>query len=90
MFFDDNSISIDGSTELSTSDDIKKRFQSYNWNYLKIDGHSFEEINNAIFEAKKSLSPTIIACKTTIGYGSPNKGGKASAHGSPLGQDEIN
>ena len=55
MFFDDNSISIDGSTELSSSDDIKKRFQSYNWNYLKIDGHSFEEINNAIFEAKKSL-----------------------------------
>ena len=89
MFFDDNSISIDGSTELSTSDDIKKRFQSYNWNYLKIDGHSFEEINNSIFEAKKSLYPTIIACKTTIGYGSPNKSGKASSHGSPLGEDEI-
>ena len=89
MFFDDNSISIDGSTNLSTSDDIKKRFESYNWNYLKIDGHNFEEIDNAIIEAKKSLVPTIIACKTIIGYGSPNKSGKSSSHGSPLGEDEI-
>ena len=89
MFFDDNSISIDGSTNLSTSDNIKKRFESYNWNYIKIDGHNFEEIDQAIIEAKKSLLPTIIACKTTIGYGSPNKSGKASSHGSPLGEDEI-
>ncbi len=89
MFFDDNSISIDGSTELSTSDDIKKRFEAYNWNYIKIDGHNFEEINNAILKAKSSLAPTIIACKTTIGYGSPNKSGKASSHGSPLGDEEI-
>ena len=89
MFFDNNSISIDGSTDLSTSDDIKKRFESYNWNYLKIDGHNFDDINNAIIIAKKSNAPTIIACKTSIGYGSPNKSGKASAHGSPLGDDEI-
>ena len=89
MFFDDNSISIDGSTDLSTSDDIKKRFESYNWNYIKIDGHNFNDINNAIIEAKKSLIPTIIACKTTIGFGSPNKSGKASSHGSPLGDEEI-
>ncbi len=89
LFFDDNSISIDGSTDLSTSDDIKKRFESYKWNYIKIDGHNFEEIDNAINQAKKSLTPTIIACKTTIGYGSPNKSGKSSSHGSPLGDDEI-
>jgi len=89
LFFDDNSISIDGSTELSSSDITKKRFESYNWNYLSIDGHNFDEIDNAIKEAKKSSLPTIIACKTVIGYGSPNKSGKASSHGSPLGEDEI-
>ncbi len=89
LFFDDNSISIDGSTKLSTSDDIKKRFESYNWNYIKIDGHNFDEIDKSIIQAKKSLAPTIIACQTKIGYGSPNKSGKASSHGSPLGEDEI-
>ncbi len=89
LFFDDNSISIDGSTDLSTSDNVKERFESYNWNYIKIDGHNFEEIDKAIIEAKKSIAPTIIACKTTIGYGSPNKSGKASSHGSPLGEEEI-
>ena len=89
MFFDDNSISIDGATDLSTSDNVKLRFESYNWNYLEIDGHNFDEINNAIVKAKASLAPTIIACKTKIGYGSPNKSGKASSHGSPLGEDEI-
>ncbi len=89
MFFDDNAISIDGSTELSTSDDIKKRFESYNWNYIRIDGHNFEEIDKAILDAKKSSLPSIIACKTTIGFGSPNKSGKASSHGSPLGEEEI-
>ncbi len=89
MFFDDNSISIDGSTKLSTSDDIKKRFESYNWNYIKVDGHNFKEIDQAIRYAKESKAPSIIACKTIIGFGSPNKSGKAASHGSPLGDDEI-
>ena len=57
MFFDDNSISIDGSTKLSTSDDIKKRFESYNWNYIKVDGHNFKEIDQAIRYAKESKAP---------------------------------
>ena len=89
LFFDDNSISIDGSTDLSTSEDIKKRFESYKWNYIKIDGHNFNEIDNAINIAKESNVPTIIACKTKIGFGSPNKSGKASSHGAPLGEEEI-
>ncbi len=89
MFFDNNSISIDGSTNLSTSDDFKKRFESYQWNYFEIDGHNFEQISKAISKAKNSNRPTVISCKTRIGFGSPNKEGKSSSHGSPLGEDEI-
>ena len=89
MFFDNNSISIDGSTELSVSDNVKKRFEAYNWNIIEIDGHKYEEIDQAIIQAKKNDAPTIISCKTKIGFGSPNKEGSASSHGSPLGEDEI-
>ena len=89
LLFDNNSISIDGPTNLAVSDDHEKRFKSYGWDYLKIDGHNFKEIRKALQKAQKSKKPVAISCKTMIGYGSPNKGGKASSHGSPLGEDEI-
>ena len=89
VFFDNNKISIDGSTSLSVSDDYKKRFQSYGWNFIEINGHNEKQIDNAIKKSHKSKKPTLISCKTIIGYGSPNKSGKSSSHGAPLGEDEI-
>jgi len=89
VFFDNNKISIDGSTSLSVSDNYKKRFESYGWNFLEIDGHNEKQISKAILKASKSNKPTVISCKTVIGFGSPNKSGKASSHGSPLGENEI-
>ena len=89
LLFDNNSISIDGPTNLAVSDDHEKRFRSYGWDFIKINGHNYKEISRALKKAQKSKKPFAISCKTTIGYGSPNKGGKASSHGSPLGEDEI-
>ena len=89
VFFDNNKISIDGSTSLSVSDNYKKRFESYGWNFLEVNGHNEKQISKAISKASKSSKPTLISCKTIIGFGSPNKSGKASSHGSPLGNDEI-
>ena len=89
VFFDNNKISIDGSTALSVSDNYKKRFESYGWNFLEVSGHNEKQISKAISKASKSNKPSVISCKTVIGFGSPNKSGKASSHGSPLGDDEI-
>ena len=89
VFFDNNKISIDGATSLSVSDNYKKRFEAYGWNFLEVNGHNHKQISTAIKKASKSNKPTIISCKTIIGFGSPNKSGKASSHGSPLGDDEI-
>ena len=89
MLFDNNSISIDGPTSLAVSDNFKKRFNSYGWDFIEIDGHNEKQIIKALKKAQKAKRPTTISCKTTIGYGSPNISGTASAHGSPLGKDEI-
>ncbi len=89
MLFDNNSISIDGPTNLAVSDNFKKRFEGYGWDYISINGHNEKEIYKALKKVQKAKKPTVISCKTKIGYGSPNKSGKASSHGSPLGVDEI-
>ncbi|PHX88674.1 MAG: transketolase, partial [Pelagibacteraceae bacterium] len=89
MLFDNNSISIDGPTSLAVSDNYKKRFESYGWNYILVDGHNKNQIFKALKKVQYAKKPTVISCKTTIGYGSPNKSGKSSSHGSPLGEDEI-
>ncbi len=89
LLWDDNSISIDGHTSIATSENMKMRFEACNWNVIEIDGHNFTQIRDALSKAQTSDKPTMIACKTTIGYGSPNKAGSEKAHGSPLGADEI-
>ncbi|CAG8869136.1 Transketolase 1 [Pseudomonas fluorescens] len=89
-FYDDNGISIDGEVEGWFTDDTPKRFESYNWQVIRnVDGHDPEEIKTAIDTARKSDQPTLICCKTTIGFGSPNKQGKEDCHGAPLGDAEI-
>ena len=89
VLFDDNSISIDGPTSLAVSDEQVKRFGASGWVTKQIDGHDPAAIAGAIEWARRSDKPTLIACKTTIGYGAPTKQGKASTHGEPLGADEI-
>lgn len=90
-FYDDNGISIDGEVEGWFTDDTPKRFEAYGWQVIRnVDGHDAEEIKMAIETARKSVDqPTLICCKTTIGFGSPNKQGKEECHGAPLGNDEI-
>jgi transketolase len=89
-FWDDNGISIDGEVEGWFTDDTPKRFESYGWQVLSVDGHNAEEIKAAIISAKaETTKPTIICCKTIIGFGSPAKQGTHDCHGAPLGHDEI-
>lgn len=88
--YDDNRISIDGSTDLAFTEDVLKRFEAYGWHVQRVDGHNRDAVDKAIIEAKgETTRPSLIACRTHIGYGSPNKQDSASSHGSPLGDEEI-
>lgn len=89
VFFDDNGISIDGSTDMAVSDDQVARFEACGWHTQSIDGHDHTAIAAAIEAAQASDKPSMIACKTTIGFGAPTKQGTASTHGAPLGDEEI-
>ncbi len=89
MLFDNNSISIDGPTSLAVSDNYKKRFNSYGWDYIEIDGHNEKKIFKALKKVQRAKKPTVISCITKIGFGSPNKSGSEKAHGSPLGENEV-
>ena len=90
VLWDDNSISIDGPTSLSVSDDQVARFKASGWNTIRVDGHDAKAVSAAIAKARAdSSAPWLIACKTVIGYGAPTKAGKSSTHGEPLGAEEI-
>ena len=89
-FWDDNSITIEGSTKLAFTEDVLKRFDAYGWHTVRVeDGNDLEAMDAAIREAKADPRPSMIAVRTVIGYGSPNKAGTAKAHGAPLGEDEV-
>ena len=90
VFYDDNGISIDGEVQEWFADDTSKRFDAYGWQVLSVDGHDPEAISDAIKQGiSESARPTLIGCKTIIGFGSPNKQGTAATHGAPLGDEEI-
>ncbi|HEX9933069.1 MAG TPA: transketolase [Allosphingosinicella sp.] len=89
VFWDDNKITIDGSTELSTSEDIPARYAAYGWHSVSCDGHDFADIRRAIDEALADPRPSLIACRTIIGWGAPNKQGTSATHGAALGDEEV-
>ena len=89
VLFDDNQISIDGATSLSCSDDQLARFQASGWSVVRIDGHDPQAIASAIEHARASDRPSLIACRTMIGFGAPNRQGSEKAHGAPLGAEEV-
>jgi len=89
VLWDDNRITIDGGTDLSTSEDIKARFEATGWHVVECDGHDFADIDRAMEEAKAAQRPSLVACRTVIGKGAPTKQGTSATHGAPLGPDEI-
>ena len=89
VLYDDNNISIDGDTAISLSDDALKRFQAYGWATRRVDGHDHDQVAAAMSWAMRNRKPTLIACRTIIGFASPNKAGTAGSHGSPLGAAEV-
>ena len=89
VLWDDNQITIDGSTDLSTSEDIKARYEATGWHVTSCDGHDFDDIRRAMDEAQADERPSLIACRTVIGKGAPNKQGTSATHGAPLGDEEI-
>ena len=89
VLFDDNQVSIDGPTSLAVSDNHRKRFEAQGWHTTECDAHNFESVEQALDEAAAADRPSLICCKSTIGFGAPNKGGTAAAHGAPLGEDEC-
>ncbi|MDA1127589.1 MAG: transketolase [Chloroflexi bacterium] len=91
MLYDDNDISIEGSTDITFGENVARRFEAYDWHVIgPIDGMNVEDVSSALAKAKaETAKPSIIVCRTVIGFGSPNKAGKASAHGDPLGDEEV-
>lgn len=89
VLWDDNRITIDGATDLSTSEDILSRYRAYGWHVVQCDGHDFGSIRSALDEAVADDRPSLIACRTIIGWGAPNKMGTAATHGAALGEDEV-
>ena len=89
VLWDDNGITIDGSTDLSTSEDIPARYRASGWHVVSCDGHDFDDIRKALKEAEADPRPSLVACKTVIGYGAPTKQGTSATHGAPLGDEEI-
>ncbi|WP_296716913.1 transketolase [Erythrobacter sp.] len=89
VLWDDNRITIDGATDLSTSEDVKARYTATGWHVTECDGHDFDDIERALQEAKADPRPSLVACRTVIGKGAPNKQGTSATHGSPLGAGEV-
>ena len=89
VLYDANDITIDGPTDISFTEDVCKRFEAYGWDTQEIDGHDMDAIEKAISHAKTTGTPSLISCKTKIGFGAPTKEGTAACHGAPLGDDEI-